>query len=171
MSNDTKLSIIIATYNDAKHLEFCIPSVYQKLGDSLAWEIILVNNDRNQNIADLPLDFSKIKILNNEKNLGFGGAMNVGAKAAQGEFLLLLNPDAKIMTENINELLDEFSKDEKIGVIGGGIFDEKGNSQEWSAGKELSFFDLVINNLGFSRSRHIWNKTQKTECDWNKVLF
>lgn len=161
-----KLSIIIIPFRSAGHLERCVASIYKKLGDSFYWEIILVNNDKDQNIAEFALDFSKIKLLDHKKNVGFGAGMNLGAKLAEGEFLLILNPDTEMITENISSVLDEFLKDDKIGIIGGGILDRKNKNQEWSAGKELSLYDLVRNNLGVSRSSSIWNSSQKIKCDW-----
>jgi len=168
-----KLSIIIIPFRSVGHLERCVASIYKKLGDSFSWEIILVNNDKDQNIISFPMDFSKIKLLDHKKNVGFGTGINLGAKLAEGEFLLILNPDTEIITDNISKVFDEFSKDDKIGIIGGGILDRKNQNQEWSAGKELSLYDLARNNLGVSRSESIWNSSRKTECDWvaGTVMF
>ena len=168
-----KLSIIIIPFHSAGHLERCVVSIYQKLGDSFSWEIILVNNDKDQDVAEFPMDFSKIKLLDHKKNVGFGAGMNLGANLAEGEFLLLLNPDTEIISEDIFRVFDEFSKDDNIGIIGGGIADRKNQNQEWSAGKELSIYNLVRNNLGVSRSEAIWNSPEKVECDWvaGTVMF
>lgn len=165
MSESKKLSIIIVSYNDARHLVSCVSSIYKKFRD-FPWEIIIVNNDDNQDIRRLPLDFSKIKIIDHKKNVGFGVAMNLGAKEAGGEFLLILNPDTEIMTENVAEVLNEFEKNDQAGIIGGGIVDQGGKRQEWCAGKEVSLYDLFRNNLGVSRSRPIWNSPWKIVCDW-----
>lgn len=166
MPNSKKLSVIIVTYNDLEHLKICISSIYEKFSQLSAWEIILVNNDKKQKIADLSVDFSKIKVIDHGENVGFGRAMNMGAKKAEGEFLLIFNPDTEVISENIAGVLNEFEKDKKIGIIGGGIFNRDGGKQQWSAGKEISFYDLVRNNLGFSRSKEIWNSEKKIACDW-----
>lgn len=165
MIESKKLSIIIVSYNDARHLVPCVASIYQKF-KNIVREIVIVNNDENQDIRQLPLDFSKIKIIDHKKNVGFGAAMNLGAKEAGGEFLLMLNPDTEIMTENVAEVLNEFEKNKRLGIIGGGIIDRKGKRQEWSAGREISLYDLARNNLGISRSRSIWSSSQKIICDW-----
>lgn len=166
MTELKKLSIIIVSYNDRQYLINCIKSIYEKFDNYSNWEIIIVNNDPNQNISEFSLDFSKIKLLDYKKNVGFGAGINLGAKLAEGEFLLVLNSDTKIIASNIFDVLSEFSKDDRIGIIGGGILDEKNNNQEWSAGKELSLYDLARNNLGVSRSESIWNSSEKVECDW-----
>ena len=78
----------------------------------------------------------------------------------------MLNPDTEIDGENIRDVLEEFLRDGNVGVIGGGIIDNAGEKQEWSAGRELSFYDLFRNNLRLSRSKAIWNSSRKTICDW-----
>lgn len=166
MPEHKKLSIIIVTYNDCRYLIDCVGSIYEKFSDYLDWEIIIVNSDTNQDVSRLPLDFSKIKLLDHKKNVGFGAGMNLGAKLAEGEFLFILNPDTEIISENIESVLDEFLKNTDIGIIGGGILDRKNNNQEWSAGKELSLYNLIRNNLGVSGSKFIWHSSQKIECDW-----
>lgn len=168
-----QLSIIIVTYNDVDYLKHCIASIYQKFANFPSWEIIIVNNDKNQDIRQLPLDFSKIKLINHKKNIGFGSGINLGAKYAQGEFLLMLNPDTKILTENVQKVIEEFNKNSEVGVIGGRIIDRKNKSQDWSAGREISLYNLVRNNLGLNQSKHIWGSPEKIKCDWvtGTVLF
>jgi GT2 family glycosyltransferase len=166
MAESKKLSVLIVNFASASHLENCIASIYRKFGDFLSWEVIIINNDKTQDISKLPLDFSKVRIVNSHKNVGFGSGINIGAKEAGGEFLLTLNPDTEIISENVVSVLDEFSKDDKIGIISGKIISKKGVVEPWSAGKELTFFDLILNNAGFSRSRNIWNSPKKIECDW-----
>lgn len=160
-----KLSVIIVTYNDAHHLRPCINSLFEKIPDDIVWEIIVVNNDEKQDMADLKKDYPILKTIEHGKNVGFGSAMNIGAKKAEGEVLLILNTDTKLMTDNIAQPLFELSKNE-IGALGAGIIDEKNNHQAWSAGKELTLYDLVRNNLGISRSKDVWLSDQRTVCDW-----
>lgn len=164
MSEAKKLSIIIVAYHNATHLEKCVASIYEKLVIFFDWEIIIVNNDENQNIEELAIDFSKVKVINNKKNVGFGSGINLGVSEVKGEYLLFLNPDTQILTDNIEKVFDEFRGN--IGIIGGGIIDPRNKKQEWSAGREISFYDLVRNNLGINRSCPVWNSSQKTRCDW-----
>jgi hypothetical protein len=173
MKNKIKLSIIIVSYNSKNNLEKCIQSIYQKMGDLLEWEVIVVNNDERENLSEMKVDFEKVKIIDHKKNVGFGAGMNLGVKNSQGEFLLILNPDTEIEIDNVDQVIKRFENDKTIGIIGGGIFNRNGEKQEWSAGKEISFYDLVRNNLGISRSLKVWNSSEEMECDWvaGTVLF
>lgn len=173
MKNKKKLSIVIVSYNSKNNLENSIKSIYEKMGNSTDWEIVIVNNDEKEDLFKMDIDFTKAKIIDHKKNVGFGAGVNLGVKNSKGKFLLILNPDTEIKTNNINQVIEKFENDKKIGIIGGGIFGEKGERQKWSAGREISFYDLVRNNLGISRSSKIWNSSEEIECDWvaGTVLF
>jgi len=173
MKKNKKLSIVIVSYNSKENLENCIESIYDKIGDFIDWEVVIVNNDKKENLSKMKVDFTKIKIINHKKNVGFGAGMNLGIKNSKGEFLLILNPDTEIKTDNIDQIIKRFESEKMIGIIGGGILNRNGEKQEWSAGKEISFYDLVRNNMGISRSSKIWNSSNEIECDWvaGTVLF
>ncbi|MDR3583443.1 MAG: glycosyltransferase family 2 protein [Candidatus Pacebacteria bacterium] len=163
---ETKLSIIIVAYNSHNHLERCVTSLYEKIKLADLWEIILVNNDPERDVHELAVDFSRVKIVDHRKNVGFGSGVNLGAQAASGEILFFLNPDTEVLTENVAEVVEELEGNQDIGIIGGRIIDSAGQSQPWSAGRGISFYDLVRNNLGVSRSKFIWSSSRKSECDW-----
>lgn len=154
-----KLSFIIVNYQSEKYLAKCISSIKEKVL-AVDYEIIVVNND------DLdPGGLSEIKIINSEKNIGFGAACNLGARSAQGEILCFLNPDTEIMSENITELVQEFNS-ANIGVIGSRLADEKNNTQEWIAGKEITILSTLLNNLGYKRDQKVWESDSPVECAW-----
>jgi GT2 family glycosyltransferase len=53
------------------------------------------NGSADETAAALPCEFPQIQLIRSEKNLGFACAGNLAAKSAHGEFLLLLNSDAR----------------------------------------------------------------------------
>ena len=85
------VSIIIPHYNGKELLYNCINSIYQNI-EIDDFEIIVVDNgstdDSVQNIKQL---FSKVVIIHNQNNVGYSGGCNIGAKNAQGKYLLFLN--------------------------------------------------------------------------------
>jgi GT2 family glycosyltransferase len=153
------LSIIIVNYKSEKYLAKCISSIKEKfLG--VEYEVIVVNND-NVDISFLGGD----KIINTGKNIGFGAACNVGAKNAQGEILWFLNPDTEIISQNVTELVKELNK-EGVGIIGPRLVDKKNKTQEWIAGKKITIFGTLLNNLGYKRDKKIWESITLVGCDW-----
>ena len=91
-----KLSIIIVSYNTKELLKKCL-SLLNTSGD---FEIIIVDNasqDNTQMILRMFANNKRIKIILNEKNLGFAKAVNQGIEKAKARFVLLLNPDTEIL--------------------------------------------------------------------------
>lgn len=157
------LSIVTVNYKSEKYLERCLSSLYNYLEED-SFESMVVNNDKDADLKKIEEKFPQTKIINNDGNVGFGAANNAGVKKATGEVLLFLNPDAEIISSNINDLLSKFDKD--VAVIGPRLVTDENKTQEWSAGKEFSLKQLIKNNLGFVENRKIWESKQEVITDW-----
>jgi GT2 family glycosyltransferase len=164
LANKT-LSVIVVNYKSDQFLRLCLASVYATMPRGLEFEIIVINND-TKDISGEVKDFDAVKLIDHRKNVGFGAAVNLGAKAAKGINLLFLNPDSKICSKNIKEVLSFFERNSKVAIIGSKVISEKGTVQEWIGGRETGLYDLVRNNLNFPRSRHIWKSTEPISVDW-----
>ena len=107
-----ELSIIIVDYKSSDFTIELIKNLQDKLSD-LQYEIIVVDNNPNgeadKKIREAYKNFSNLKVLKAKKNLGFGAGNNLGAKEAKGEYLLLLNPDTKIVDISIQKMHDFLS--------------------------------------------------------------
>ena len=115
-----ELSIIIVDYNSSQFTIDLIKNLEEKLTD-LRFEIIVVDNNPNSNddkkIKETHKNLKKLEIIKAEKNLGFAAGNNIGAKKARGEYLLLLNPDTKIIDDSIQKMLDFIVKHPEIGAL------------------------------------------------------
>lgn len=101
-----KLSIIYPNYNTQELLEDSLRSVKQQLGD-IALEVLVVDNASKSFSESALQKIMPVTVFKQSKNLGFGGANNVAADKARGEYLWLLNTDTIVPTDNhIQELLD-----------------------------------------------------------------
>jgi len=87
-------STLIVNYNAGPHLAQAVKSVLS-IKDC---EVIVVDNaSTDGSIKTLQkINNSRLKIIQNQQNLGFAKAVNQGSQAAHGQYLLLLNPDAKL---------------------------------------------------------------------------
>ncbi|MEK7433411.1 MAG: glycosyltransferase, partial [Cyanobacteriota bacterium] len=93
-----KVSIIIVNFNSSIFLKNCIESIYKYTNKEL-FEVIIVNNSPNDNLKFIKEFFNDIKIIENESNLGFSKANNIGIKESIGEYILFLNPDTEIISD------------------------------------------------------------------------
>ncbi len=115
-----KVSIIIINNNNARNLEYCIKNILENTAYP-NYEILIVDNASTDNSRDyliaLESKFDFIKVIYNDKNLGFIKANNIGIKEASGEYLVLLSPEAVVPKGWINTMM-KYLKDESIGMIG-----------------------------------------------------
>jgi GT2 family glycosyltransferase len=127
----TDVSIIIVSYNTCRLTVECINSVMQKT-NGINFEIIVVDNASSDGSANaIKEKFPVVTVIENSENIGFGNANNIGAKAAKGEFLLLLNSDT-VLSNNAIKIFTEYMRSgegTKAGICGGNLFaaDKKPN--------------------------------------------
>jgi glycosyltransferase involved in cell wall biosynthesis len=114
---DPLVSIIIVTRN--KHvLRKCLESIQQKSTYNKL-EIIIVNNT-GQNISDETILKSfKHKILNYNEIFNYARMNNIGANAADGEYLVLLHDDTEIKEPGWIEAMLEQAQRQDVGLTGG----------------------------------------------------
>jgi len=93
--NEPLLSVIVLNWNGKRFNQRCLASLVTQIGDD---ELIFLDNgssDGSLEVAREQFAQSTIRWIKNDRNLGFAGGMNVGAAAARGRFLLLLNNDTE----------------------------------------------------------------------------
>ncbi|MBO6496697.1 MAG: glycosyltransferase family 2 protein [Roseivirga sp.] len=108
MSLIPEISIIYVNYNSLNELRESISSVVKQT--SIPFEILIVNNQPKEDLKVLCDLHSKIKVIELDHNAGFGKACNVGIKASQTDFVLLLNPDTLLLEDSISKCLQTYKK-------------------------------------------------------------
>jgi GT2 family glycosyltransferase len=82
------------------------------------FEIIVVDNASKENpTAVLTQKYPSIKLLVNERNLGFTGGNNTGIAEAKGDYLFIVNNDTEVTSDLLEKLLAPFKYDTSIGVV------------------------------------------------------
>ena len=107
MSNykESLVSIVVLNYNAGKLLLNCIESIKKSSYQNI--EILVVDNISSDNSQiECKKKFPDIKLIQNDENLGYCGGNNAGIKKAEGEFIIILNPDTIVETNWIDELLN-----------------------------------------------------------------
>ena len=112
------VSIIVLNYNAGKLLHNCINSI--KKSNYKNFEIIVVDNissDNSQN--ECKKRFPEIKLIQNNKNFGYCEGNNIGIRNANGEFIIILNPDTIVESTWIDELFEAYQE------FGDGLYQPK----------------------------------------------
>jgi len=118
MNERPLVSIIVLNYNAGELLENCITSLKKSTYTNL--EIIIVDNISSDNSQNKCKEkFPDIKLIQNNKNLGYCGGNNVGIREAKGKFIVILNPDTIVEPDCFDELIAAHNK------FGDGLYQPK----------------------------------------------
>lgn len=110
------ISIVILNFNQLKvTCEFLDSTKVLKYPN---FEIIFVDNNSKENPTDyVKQNYPDVKLIVNERNLGFTGGNNVGIAAAKGDYIFVVNNDTEVTPNLLENLLEPFLKDPKIGMV------------------------------------------------------
>jgi len=118
-----RCSVILVTYNSAACIEACVQALA-----SQDCEIVVVDNasldDTVARVRKLTQQVP-LQLLTISRNIGFAGGVNHGARAASGDVLLLLNPDAIAEPHAVQGLLDCLASS-GAAAVGGTLFESDG---------------------------------------------
>ena len=102
------LSIIIINYKSANHVLACIQSIYNET-EKYSFEIIVVdNNSEDDSEVKIGKAFPNVKWMQSGYNAGFARANNIGMRAANGEYILVLNADTIVLENALDRTIDLF---------------------------------------------------------------
>ena len=107
-----EVSIVIPNYNGKHFLEDCLTSVFAQ--DIENMEVIVVDNGSTDGSLEYLNAYPGVRNIAMEKNYGFCGAVNAGIKAADSDYVILLNNDTEVDKNFAKELLTAIKSDEKI---------------------------------------------------------
>lgn len=127
--NKPELSIVTVGYRSEKTIIPFLDSI-QKSKDKISKEIIVVDNYPADHGADQaeghPL---KPTVVRNSENVGFAKAINQGIKIAQGDYILIINPDTRTVGSALQKLLDFAKNETKLGAVAPQLLDDDGGVQ------------------------------------------
>ncbi len=124
-----KLTIIIVNYNVKEFLEQSIISIKKSCKD-IDYELFVVDNASSDGSVELiKRKFPGIKLIANTENKGFAAANNQAMRQAQGEYILLINPDTIVQEDTVPVVLNFFKDHPGCGMVGCKILNPDGSLQ------------------------------------------
>ncbi|GIW65024.1 MAG: hypothetical protein KatS3mg093_003 [Candidatus Parcubacteria bacterium] len=142
-------------------------------------KIIIWDNNSQDRTRKILEEYKKndfIKIILNDKNIGFAEGNNQASKYARGKYILLLNADTVSDFKVYEELINYLEENNDVGIIGPKCVDELGVVQE-SYGDEPSLLkeirgkilmSLYLEKISFIRKfkERLLNKEKPIEAGW-----
>lgn len=124
-----KVSIIIPVFNKVEFTRKCLEAIIKNTPREL-YEVIIIDNASTDGTRDfLKCLEGDVKIITNEKNLGFARACNQGARMASTDYLLFLNNDTEPKKGWLEPLLNILTQDNSVGAVGGKLLFPDGTIQ------------------------------------------
>lgn len=113
-----KASFVIIEYHSVNEILECVATI-ENLNFKFDYEIIVSSNSvyEEKYKQDLLSNYKNIKWLFNEFNNGFAYGMNRGIQKSSGNFIILQNPDTKIIDGDLKEVFNFMTKN-NVGVLG-----------------------------------------------------
>ncbi len=127
--NKSKVTIIIPVHNKFDYTYKCLKSIY--LHTNLEEiEIIIADDSSTDETINIHKYVKNVKIVRNEKPLGFLKNCNNASKYAKGKYILFLNNDTQVQPGWLDYLIETIESDDKIGLVGPKFVYPDGRLQE-----------------------------------------
>lgn len=115
-----KCSVIVVTYNQLDYTKLFLESV--KNHTHVPYELIIVDNNSQDETKEFLTEYQKdkkqVRVLFNEKNVGFPAAVNQGIKASKGLYVVIINNDVVVTPNWFRKLIEAAETDASIGIVG-----------------------------------------------------
>ncbi|MFK2878789.1 glycosyltransferase [Rhodanobacter hydrolyticus] len=128
-SETPRVSVIVPIHGKLPYTLACLRSIARH-GAEAAFEVIVVDDASPDESVAVLRRVDGLRLLRNERNLGFIGSCNAGAAAARGAHLLFLNNDTQVTPGWLDRLLDCFAEETACGIAGSRLAYPDGRLQE-----------------------------------------
>ncbi len=118
-----RVSILIPSCDHAADLRTCVESIYRK-STYEDFEIIVIENNSRENATfrcyeQLQKEHKSLKVITWQgTGFNYSALNNFGAKAATGEYLLLLNNDTEVISPRWMEEMVMYAQQDRVGCVG-----------------------------------------------------
>jgi len=143
-----RISVVIVNWNTAKLTLDLLDSLKEEL-DLSTDEIIVVDNASSDDSVDqIKQKFPHVHVIQNESNLGFAKATNIGLKNARGDFIANVNSDIKVLPGCFKVLLRFMEQSHDVGICAPKVYNPD-MTYQFTCRKAPSTWDSIVELLGF----------------------
>lgn len=153
------VTVLVLNTREPLNTVRCVQAL-QKQTMAAKLEILVIDNHSNDDsigiLRNRLAQFKNVRVLESNKNAGFGGGYAIGIRQAQGKYLVINNP-AKILEPNAIELMmKRMEQDETIGIIAPKLVHEDGTIRS-SARSFPHLSDVILKRAlpGSERSKGV----------------
>jgi len=123
------LSFILVNWNTKGHILEALRSIEDTVHEYQHEVFVVDNGSVDGSPEAIQGAFPGVRLILNERNLGFARAVNQALEQAAGSYCVLLNSDARLMQGAIKTLAAFMEENLDVGIAGGGLINEDGSRQ------------------------------------------
>ena len=166
-----KFSIVVAAFNIEKYIQRALKSVEEQTFKN--YELLVVNDCSTDNTEEKILEYCKgydnIKYFKHERNKKLGTARNTALKHAKGEYIIYLDGDDYLASEDVLEKLDKLIGNDKPDIIYLG-FKIEGDREELVIPTEETCKKTY--KAAMDKYPNVWSKCWRREfLEDNNIVF
>jgi glycosyltransferase involved in cell wall biosynthesis len=159
---DPLVSVIIPVFNDARGLEICLRALRAQTLPPSDFEIIVVDNNSDEDLAALTRPLKNLKLFSEEQK-GSYAARNRGVRAARGEILAFTDADCLPAADWLEKGVKRLSGDPSVSLVGGQVelfFADENKPTAVELFESLTYFDQkhFVENLHFSATANLFTR-------------
>lgn len=150
-------SVVIVAADSGPLLSVSIGSA---LASAAPVEVILVDNASQDGEVERAISAhsgdTRLRLLRNSSNLGFGPACNRGAAVARGDLFVFLNPDCELQSDTLEGVRKALDEDERIGLLGVTVCDAAGLPARGNRRRDPTLRRALMSMSGLARFETRW---------------
>jgi GT2 family glycosyltransferase len=158
-------SIVMPVFNREDLTQQCLATLLPTLEGAGTGEVIVVDNGSGPATSAVLAQFPWVRVIRNEKNLGFAAACNQGARAAAGRVICHLNNDIVAQPRWLANMLARLEPD--VGIVGARLFFPDGRIQH--AG--VAIYPVRFGTEGIGPHHLYWGWTSDTAASQEPTDF
>jgi GT2 family glycosyltransferase len=109
------ISVVVLNFNGKRYLEDCLSALAAQT--CMDFEVIVVDNGSSDGSVEyLKTRRPWVRVIENERNLGFAEGTNAGIRQAKGEYILTLNNDTHVERDFLECLRRPMDSDHSVGM-------------------------------------------------------
>jgi GT2 family glycosyltransferase len=139
-----RVSVVIPNYNGAAWLPGCLDALAAQTFED--YEILLVDNGSTDHSVPLLRErYAHVQLIPLERNRGFAEAVNIGSRAARGQYVALLNTDTVAKPDWLAALVRALDRSpattaavasKMLSLDNPGCIDDAGDALSWTGAAE-----------------------------------
>jgi GT2 family glycosyltransferase len=131
------------------------------VGPYLAEVFVVDNASQDDSVSLVHARFPWVRLIENDRNVGFAPANNQALRESAGRYALLLNSDTEVKTGALRLLMDFMERQPQAGAVGAHLFNGDGTLQPscqpmltpWREFWRLTFLDQVLRRSTYDMAR------------------